>query len=315
MHALLLCLSLLASSPDSFAAWVVEPAKIAELPATAGTELTEEELAVLAAAEPRLPFAEASCGVRSETGETWVGSPHGLQFLPQDGTRWRVFHSQRWLPSDDVRAVSLTESGDALVQTAEGIVNLRRQETSLEAKMLSVDAMLQEHHVRDGFVSEITLETPGDLTTKRMQESNDNDGLWTSMYVAAEAFRYAATDDPAAKKQAKQNARRSLEALMFLERISTIPGFVARSVIPIERDPKRHGGEWHRSADNKWWWKADTSSDEVVGHYFAYQIYYDVAADEAEKQEIRGYVERITDNILAPNELSCRERNRIISAA
>lgn len=294
MHALLLCLSMLSASPDTFATWAAKPAEMTELPESTGTQLTDEELAVLAAAEPRLPFAEASVGVRSETGETWVGSPHGLQFLPQDGTRWHVFHSRRWLPSDDVRGVALTESGDTVVQTSDGIVQLSRREVSLEAKMLSIDAMLQEHHVRNGSISEITLETQGDLTTKRMQESNDNDGLWTSMYVAAEAFRYAATKDPAAK----QNARRSLEALMFLERVSTIPGFVARSVIPIGRDVKRHSGEWHRSADNKWWWKADTSSDEVVGHYFAYQVYYDVAADDAEKQEIRGYVERITDNIL-----------------
>ena len=51
-----------------------------------------------------------------------------------------------------------------------------------------------------------------------------------------------------------------------------------------------HRGEWHRSADDRWWWKGDTSSDEVDGHYFAYSIYYDVAADEAEKKEIREYV-------------------------
>jgi hypothetical protein len=294
MHALLLCLSLLSAAPDTFSSWTTTPSAISRLPESTGTTLSAEELSVLAAAEPRLPFAEPTCGVRSATGETWVGSSQGVQFLPQDGTRWRVFHSRRWLPSDEVRGIALTASGDAVVQTTAGFVELSRRETSLAAKMLSIDAMLQEHHVRDGFISEITLETPGDLSTKRMQESNDNDGLWTSMYVAAEAFRYAATKDPVAK----HNARRSLEALMFLEKVSTIPGYVARSVIPIDRDPKRHRGEWHRSADNQWWWKADTSSDEVVGHYFAYQVYYDVAADEAEKQEIRGYVERITDNIL-----------------
>jgi hypothetical protein len=85
---------------------------------------------------------------------------------------------------------------------------------------------------------------------------------------------------------------------MFLERISGIPGFVARSVVPIDDDPKKYGGEWHRSSDGRWWWKGDTSSDEVVGHYFAYYVYYRAAADEHEKQEIRQYVTRITDHIL-----------------
>jgi hypothetical protein len=64
-------------------------------------------------------------------------------------------------------------------------------------------------------------------------------------------------------------------------------------------DPaKIHGGEWHRSADGRWWWKGDTSSDEVDGHYFAYAVYYDVAATEDEKREIRPFVARITDHII-----------------
>jgi hypothetical protein len=114
------------------------------------------------------------------------------------------------------------------------------------------------------------------------------------LYVAAEAFRYGATGDPSAKR----TARRSLDALMFLERVSGIDGFVARSVVRIDDDPQKYDGEWHRSADGRWWWKGDTSSDEVVGHYFAYHIYFELAASEQEKEEIRAYVGRITDHIL-----------------
>jgi hypothetical protein len=294
MHVLFVCLSLLSAPNDTFQAWVAEPVAAASLPPTVGTRLTEEELSALESGEPRLPFVDASVGLRTENGEYWIGSPHGVQFLAPGDSRWRVFHSRRWLPADEVRDLSLTPDGQLLVETSAGVGRIARRETSLERKMLEIDETLQKYHIRDGFVTEITLSEPGNLATARLQDTNDNDGLWTSMYVAAEAFRYGATGDAEAKK----NARRSLEALMFLERVSTIPGFVARSVVPIENDPKSHGGEWHRSADNKWWWKADTSSDEVVGHYLAYQIYYDVAADEQEKEEIRGYVERITDNIL-----------------
>ena len=85
---------------------------------------------------------------------------------------------------------------------------------------------------------------------------------------------------------------------MFLERVTGISGFAARSVLPIDDNPDKYRGEWHRSADNRWWWKGDTSSDEVDGHYFAYQIYYDIAANDDEKKEIREYVARITDHIL-----------------
>jgi hypothetical protein len=88
--------------------------------------------------------------------------------------------------------------------------------------------------------------------------------------------------------------------MMFLERVTGIPGFVARSFVPGDgpNPGERYGGEWHRSADGKWWWKGDTSSDEVDGHYFAYAVYYSVAATDDQKEKIRPVVARITDHIL-----------------
>ena len=44
--------------------------------------------------------------------------------------------------------------------------------------------------------------------------------------------------------------------------------------------------------------EATAAADEIVGHYLAYAIYYDLAADEAEKSGIRSVVERITSHIL-----------------
>jgi hypothetical protein len=134
---------------------------------------------------------------------------------------------------------------------------------------------------------------PGQVDASWTQPDDDNDGLWTSLYVAAEAFRYAATGDP----QAKRNAWESLHALMFLEKVTGIPGFIARSIVRIDQ-PKPGHGEWHRSADGKWWWKGDTSCDEVVGHYFAYAVTYNLAATEEEKAQIRAVVSRITDHII-----------------
>ena len=45
-----------------------------------------------------------------------------------------------------------------------------------------------------------------------MYRASDNDGLWTSLYVAAQSFRYAATGQPNAKKL----ARRSMMAIIDL---------------------------------------------------------------------------------------------------
>jgi hypothetical protein len=56
---------------------------------------------------------------------------------------------------------------------------------------------------------------------------------------------------------------------------------------------------WPKSADGKWFWKSDTSSDELDGHYFFYPLYYDLCADtEAERERVREVVRDVTDHLL-----------------
>ena len=53
------------------------------------------------------------------------------------------------------------------------------------------------------------------------------------------------------------------------------------------------------SADGKWYWKSDTSSDELDGHYFFYPLYHDlVAEDPAEKARVREVVTKLTDHLI-----------------
>jgi hypothetical protein len=57
---------------------------------------------------------------------------------------------------------------------------------------------------------------------------------------------------------------------------------------------------WPKSADGQWYWKADTSSDELDGHYFFYALYHDlVARTDAERAEVAAVVKRITDHLLS----------------
>ena len=117
------------------------------------------------------------------------------------------------------------------------------------------------------------------------------------MYVAAECFRYKVTGDA----DARDNARRGMQAILRLEAITGMPGFPARSFIKVGEDVQPKDGEWHDTPDKAWRWKGDTSSDEIVGHYFVYPIYYDLVADDAEKPALRAAIERITNHILDNN--------------
>jgi hypothetical protein len=56
---------------------------------------------------------------------------------------------------------------------------------------------------------------------------------------------------------------------------------------------------WPKSVDGKWFWKSDTSSDELDGHYFFYPLYFDFCAEsEAEKERVREVVRDLTDDLL-----------------
>jgi hypothetical protein len=76
----------------------------------------------------------------------------------------------------------------------------------------------------------------------------------------------------------------------------------------IERDREEQKGDrlwkvyeprWPKSADGQWFWKSDTSSDELDGHYFFYPLYYDFCAtSDAEKKAVQSVVRKLTDHLL-----------------
>jgi hypothetical protein len=254
------------------------------------------------------------CARESNLSTFWIGTDQGairhnisLRFGLRDKAPWETndwafeyFGGKRWLPDDRVTGIGFetNSSGNDItwIETPKGFSRVEYKEMTLAEKSKAFVERVRARHVRHGLTADSMLQTPGDLSTNRTV-SSDNDGLWTQMYVAAEAFRHKVTGEA----DARTNARQGFEAMLRLEEITGIPGFHARSFIKVGDDIQPQDGEWHDTADGKWRWKGDTSSDEIVGHYFGYAVYYDLVADEAEKQKIRGVVTRMTDHILNNN--------------
>jgi len=292
-----LCLTLLlgAVADEPFPTWTVTPASAeAKLPASVSPALSNAELTQYLTREPIAPLESATLGLRDAAGRVWLGSDGGLMLLEPGAKRWRLFHSRRWLPDDRVTGLAVDDQGVVWVRTAGGVVKFKQEQTTLDDKVRGVHDTLRKHHVREGLVGSVELKTPGTFAGGWFKHTDDNDGLWTSMYAAGEAFRYGATG----AADAKQNAWEGVQALMRLEEITGIPGFAARSIVPATEEPQKYGGVWFKSADGQWWWKGDTSSDELDGHYFAYAVYYDLAADEPQRAQIRKVVARMTDHII-----------------
>jgi hypothetical protein len=128
------------------------------------------------------------------------------------------------------------------------------------------EKQVRERHIRTGFNGALGWMTNGDVTTGTL-ENSDNDGLWTSMYLASQAFRYSVTKE----EEALQNVRESLDAMERLYTINPMKsGFPSRS---FQRSGyNKNDAPWRPTEDPEWDWKSTTSSDEAIGHIFAFSV-------------------------------------------
>ncbi len=267
-----------------------------------------------------LPYNDFTGITPGPGGKIWFGTRLGA-ILFDDGS-WHYRQGLRWLPADEVRQIFVDTQDRAWFATAGGVGLIEHKSMSLAAKANFYNSEIDRYVRRTefGYVAEAQLRQRAEKASANPQDS-DNDGLWTGMYGAAQALGYAATGDPAARQRAKQ----AFEALRFLQKVtqggspSPPKGYVARTIrssqLPdpnqgrLEDDQRqRDSGDklwkvyaprWPKSADGKWYWKSDTSSDELDGHFFFYPLYYDFCADsEAEKQRVREVVGDLMDHML-----------------
>ena len=295
--------------------WTVRPG---------GVECRDKNRVKLYTPADGLPYDHITSLAAGENGVVWLATSLGA--IRFDGVNWEYRQGRRWLPDDEVRAIAVEPNGNAWFATKKGVGLIERRPMTLarKAKFFEDEIDLRHRRTPYGYVLGVRLKRPGDKT-EWVQQDSDNDGLWTAMYGAGECFAYAATRSPLARKRAGD----ALRALRFLREVTqggshpAPPGFVARSILPTsgpdpnrsdspEADRRKRATEdrlwkvmeprWPVSADGKWYWKSDTSSDELDGHFFFYALYYDlVASTSEEKQRVREQVAAIADHLLDHN--------------
>jgi hypothetical protein len=271
-----------------------------------------------------LPYADFTSAAAGPDGRVWFGTRIGL--VGWNRGEWLYRQGPRFMPGDHVRSVVVTADGTPWLATDGGLAALESQPMRLADKAAFYEQQIDRSIKRTpyGYTSVVELATPGDLS-EIIYKYSENDGLWTCMYGASQCFATAVTGSPEHRSAAKQ----AFEAIRFLQKVTQggepAPphGFIARSILAadgvdpnvghwdidrqIERTRKDrlwkvYEPRWPRSADRQWYWKADTSSDELDGHYFFLPLYYDlVAEDEIEKERVREVVRDLTDHLLEHN--------------
>ncbi|MBL7968560.1 MAG: hypothetical protein JNK09_16260 [Prolixibacteraceae bacterium] len=212
--------------------------------------------------QKKMPWTELTT-IEEIDGKLWFGSTWGAMKLRDDG-KFDYYASKRWIPSDTVVHLAKGPENSVLVLTNAGLGKICFDEMTLHDKAMFFEKQVRDRHIRNGFNATVSGMKDGDVTTGSMEDS-DNDGLWTSMYLASQTFRYAVTKSD----EALQNVRESLDAMERLYTVNGLnSGFPSRSF--MRTGYKFHDEPWRRAPDPEWDWKSTTSSDEAIGHIFAF---------------------------------------------
>jgi hypothetical protein len=231
--------------------------------------------------------------VKEINGKVWFGSNAGAFALRTDG-KFDYYFGERWLPGNTVIDIAKGPKNSALILTTKGVGQINFKSMTLEDKAMLFEEQVRLRHIRNGFNATLSGLKNGNLSTGYMEDS-DNDGLWTSMYLGGEIFRYAVTKDP----EALQNCRESLDAMERLYTVNPVPGFPARSFERAGHMKELHDIErWQHSPEKEWDWKSTTSSDEVIGHIFAFGAMAELVDDPSMKKRAIMLIDTVMSHIV-----------------
>ena len=231
-----------------------------------------------------------------------------------EATHSRVDHyiSERWIPDNRVQAVLADQVGRLWLGTPKGLTRVQWVSRTFEEKALHFEEEQEAHFWRmDGFVpSDINIDDPWNPTDWH-QYDKDNDGLWTQMQIGAWCYAYATTGE----ELYYEKARKAMDVMMLQIDIPEVDfqaaglgrGFVTRSLVRDDEGDlftaKEPQDNWHLVSwedGHDYYWKDDTSSDEIDGHFYGYPIFYDLCAKtEEERGELALYLADMTTYIVA----------------
>ncbi|MCA9443803.1 MAG: hypothetical protein KC964_23595 [Candidatus Omnitrophica bacterium] len=244
-----------------------------------------------------LPYEDTTCLAEGFDDDLWIGTTTGaIRMLKDD---WHYFGPYHWLPGNGVTDIAV-DGKTVYIATKQGIGIIRYEPYTLLKK-----ADYYERHIKDwghqrlGFIHSLYW---GGEDKGWIREISDNDGGHTAPYLAAMCFKYAVTGDDEARKEALD----SFKAMIWLEQITGKEGFVARAIWSPEGDKDKmaeqgSGGlpaKWYPTEDGKWYWKGDTSSDEISAHFYSVSLFHDLVAQGAEKERAAEHLARIAKHII-----------------
>ncbi|TFH01334.1 MAG: hypothetical protein E4H13_05195 [Calditrichales bacterium] len=242
-----------------------------------------------------LPFENTTVLRKGFADDMWIGTTRGA--VRMTGGEWHYFGAEHWLPGDNVHDIAVGKQS-VFIGTDAGIGIISYEPYTLQKKASFYERHIKEWgHQRLGFVHSLRWDGK-----EWIREISDNDGMHTGMYLAAMSYKYAVTGDETARAEAVE----AFKAMRWLDEITPKDGFIARAIWSATGDKdglakEGSGGlpaKWYPTKDGKWYWKGDTSSDEVISHFYAVSLFHDLAARGKEKEMAARHLQNITSHII-----------------
>ena len=169
-----------------------------------------------------------------------------------------------------------------------------------EKDAISIEATITGRHLPYGTILNPIFAAPGSTTIAAYTRCGDS-ALFTGHYLAAEAFRYAATRS----LQGLANARTAVNGLTMLTDITGID-LLARCALPasspyaagIAHEESANGVHQATRNGEPWIWLGNTSRDQYCGAFFGLGVAYDLITDPPTRAAIAALVTRLTQNLL-----------------
>ncbi len=150
----------------------------------------------------------------------------------------------------------------------------------LAEKASILDDLIMKQHFPDGLLRSVVVDDAG---TPQKWAHLPSTGLWTGMYLASQALRYAVTREP----EAAQNAAKAVAGLHELTLVTGIPGLYGRGyarpdtayTYDVSSSPT-----WVASTDPNhagWYWNDDVSKDSLDGILFGLAVALEHLDDES----------------------------------
>lgn len=242
-----------------------------------------------------LPVEDITSLEKGFDKDLWIGTTRGaVRYINGE---WHYFGPGMWLPGLIVNDIAVGEK-KVYIATNAGVGIIQYEPFTLLKKAAYFERHIDEWgHKRLGFLHLLYWKNG-----EWVREVSDNDGGHTAPYLAAMCYKYAVTQDPAARADAVE----SFKAMVWLNKITQHDGFIARSIWSASGDKDERGkqgsgglpAKWYPSPDGKWFWKGDTSSDEVTSHFYAVSLFLDLVAEGKEKEVAREHLRRMASYII-----------------